>query len=99
MKHNYHPNDFEEPTSYQHYVDTLGKSEFEIIATHIIRVSQREGKWMPVNSFPETLFNNHTELSHRLKQMVKCGHLEQTKDGYLLPQETLEMIAKNYSIK
>ncbi|MBI4140984.1 hypothetical protein HY485_04060 [Candidatus Woesearchaeota archaeon] len=99
MKQNYHPNDFEEPTSYQHYVDTLGKAEFEIIATHIIRVSQIEGKWTPVNSFPETLFSNNTELNHRLKQMVKCGHLDKTDDGFTLPQETLEMIAKKYSIR
>ena len=98
MQHNYHPHDFQEPTSTQYYC-CLGKCEFEIIATHIIRVSQIEGSWVPVKDFPQTMLSSPAELSYRLKQMVHCGHLEETKDGYLLPQETLEIIAKEFPIR
>lgn len=98
MKQTYHPHDFEEPTKPQHYC-CLGKCEFEIIATHIIRASQLEGRWVSVKDFPQTMLSSPTELSYRLKQMVHCGHLEETKEGFMLPQETLEVIAKKYPIR
>lgn len=97
MKKHYHPHDFEEPTSQQYYC-CLGRAEFEIIATHIIRMCQTYGEWVPVNSFPATMLGSPAELEYRLKQMVKCGHLEETKEGYTLPQETLEIIAQDYAI-
>ena len=89
----YQPSDFQ-PPSISPYIDTLGKSEWEYIAAHIIRESQKAGTWTPVKDFSALQINDLD-----IREMIHVGKLVETKEGYMLTNDTLEEIAKKYSFK
>ena len=92
MTTSYRPSDFQAPVHGTHYIDTLGKAEWEIIATHIIKESQRAGKWVPLKDY------RHLNVEdYDLKEMVDVGKLVETVNGYMLTDDCLDQIAKKYA--
>lgn len=83
------PRDIQRPEPIVPYQDTLGKSQYESVAAIIICVSQIRGEWTPLETLPkgERLY---------LPDMLRSGHLEQTEEGYMLSQRTIERIAEKF---
>ena len=84
----YQPRDIQEPGT-PPYLDTLGKSEWEEIAAHIITESQKAGTWVRVTRL------NYPDI----KGMKQGGKLEETAEGYHLTEHCIEEIWKKYHVR
>lgn len=87
----HHPRDIAPPPKYAPYTDTLGKSEFEWIAAYLIFASQQAGKWVALQQFPK----KHVD-EQDLQEMITCGRLIKTDQGYQLTRDTIDDLAKAY---
>ncbi len=86
----YSPRRLVHPSS-GYYTGTLGKFEFEDIATGIITRSRVSGSWQPVR------FSDPSRATDAI-EMMRRGFLRRTKDGsYFLTNLALERIVEKYS--
>lgn len=86
----YKPSDFKLPTDGFHFVGTLGKCEWEIIAWQIIKKCKEAGKWVPLKAGELEEYVDH--------EMLECGYLEETEDGcYMLTEDALGRIYAKYA--
>ncbi len=87
----YTPNDFKSPIGeVLPYCGTLKQCEFELVAAHIIRDSQKAGDWVRIKEF-------HPD--YRTDEMIQLGFLEHNDEGYMLTEKALEKVHEKYPAK